>query len=190
MFADGETEAKTTAKTSSTTCLESLCDTQLMEQRCSCFQLPFGDHKGITLCEVTEVNSQAVLYTLTQGAGPRDHIFWKKLPKNLSICWWFSHSIKTEVARSLRWGAFCCRGTILIKKKCRIYSALPKALWGQVCVTLLILGSVNAVAKDALAGTGCALWALLPLDICGDLQLCQLAAALEGWESHTLKMNF
>lgn len=31
-----------------------------------------------------------------------------------------------------------------------------------------------------LLGTGCALWALLPLDIHGDLQLCQLAAALEA----------
>lgn len=81
MFADGETETKTTAKTSSTTCPESLCDSQLMEQRCSCFQLPFGDHKGTTLCRVINVNSQAVLYTLTQGAGPREHIFQKKLPK-------------------------------------------------------------------------------------------------------------
>lgn len=31
-----------------------------------------------------------------------------------------------------------------------------------------------------LLGTGCALWALLPLDIHEDLQLCQLAAALEA----------
>lgn len=81
MFTDGETETKTTAKTSSTTCLESLRDSQLMEQRCSCFQLPFGAHKGTTLCEVVKGNSQAALCTLTQGAAPRVHIFWKKLPK-------------------------------------------------------------------------------------------------------------
>lgn len=67
---------------------------QLMEQRCSCCQLPFGDH----ICKVTKVNSQVVLYTLTQGAGPREHISCKKLAKKLSICRWFSPGVKTEMA--------------------------------------------------------------------------------------------
>lgn len=63
MFTDGETETKT----SSTACLKSLCDSELMEHGYSCFQLPFGNHKGTTLSEVTKINSWGLLYSLTDG---------------------------------------------------------------------------------------------------------------------------
>lgn len=45
MFTDGETDTKT----SSTACLQSRCDSELVEHGYSCFQLPSGDHKGTTL---------------------------------------------------------------------------------------------------------------------------------------------
>lgn len=46
-------------------------------------------------------------------------------------------------------------------------------------ITLLILVSVCAVAKDSPAGTGCATQASMPLEVCEDLCLWQLAAAVE-----------
>lgn len=167
----------------------SLCDSQLMEQRCSCSQLPFGDHKGTTLCKVIKVNSQGALYTLASGSRKvqvqGSVSFGRSCQKSFRLLVIFPQD-KNREGLCLRWGALLqssSQGTIMIKTQDLL--SCRRACEG----TLLISWSVYAVGKDTLAGTGCAVWALLPLEIHGDLQLCQLAAALEGWESRALRMN-